>query len=233
MSLKNIALLCLLLVTIPGKRQNPAPPDASGELENVLTQMDHASMTFKSAEAEFEWSNYQKVVDETDKQKGRIYFRRTSKDIEAMFDITSPNAKQVLYKEGRILLYNPKIDEITEYAPEKSKSEVEAFLSLGFGAPGHDLLKSYDVKMVGWDQVDDVKTAKLQLTALLPKVRNMFSQFVLWIDPQRDVPLKQQVFEPSGDYWLSHYTGFKLGHKISDESFKIRTTGKTKVVRPQ
>lgn len=235
--LKNIALLCLLLVAVPGRKQNPAPtspgPAASGELEAVLAQMDRASATFKTAEADFEWDNYQKVVDETDKQKGRVYFRRTGSDVEAMFDITSPDAKQVLYKEGRLSLYSPKIDQITEYAPDKSKSDVEAFLSLGFGARGHDLSKSYEVRMIGWETVDEVKTAKLQLTALSPKVRNMFSQFVLWIDPQRDIPIKQQVMEPSGDNWLSHYTGFKLGHRIPDDSFRIKTTGHTKVVKPQ
>lgn len=235
--MKNIALLCLLLAAIPGRKQNPAPaspgPAASGELEAVLAQMDRASTTFKSAEADFEWDNYQKVVDETEKQKGHVYFRRTSSEVEAMFDITAPDAKQVLYKAGQLSLYNPKIDQITEYAPDKSKSDVEAFLSLGFGARGHDLLKSYDVKMIGWEPVDEVKTAKLQLTALSPKVRNMFSQFTLWIDPQRDVPIRQQVMEPSGDYWLSHYTGFKLGHKISEDNFRIKTTGKTKVVKPQ
>lgn len=235
--MKNIALLCLLLAAIPGRKQSPAPASqgqaARGELEAVLAQMDRASATFKTAEADFEWNNYQKVVDETEKQKGRVYFRRTTSDVEAFFDITSPDAKQVLYKESRLSLYNPKIDQITEYAPDKSKSDVEAFLSLGFGARGHDLLKSYEVRMIGWEAVDEVKTAKLQLTALSPKVRNMFSQFVLWIDPQRDIPIKQQVIEPSGDYWLSHYTSFKLGHKINEDNFRIKTTGHTKVVKPQ
>lgn len=230
-------LLCVLLLVTLGRKQNPASathgPAAGGELEAVLAQMDRASATFRSAEADFEWDNYQKVVDETEKQKGRVYFRRNSSNVEAMFDIMSPDAKQVLYKEGRLSLYSPKIDQITEYAPDKSKSDVEAFLSLGFGARGHDLLKSYQVKMIDWESVDEVKTAKLELTALSPKVRNMFSQFVLWIDTQRDIPIKQQVMEPSGDYWLSHYTGFKLGHRISDDRFRIKTTGHTKVVRPQ
>jgi outer membrane lipoprotein-sorting protein len=235
--MKNMALLCLLLLAMPGKKQNPATagpaPSPGGELEAVLTQMDKASAGFKSAQADFAWDNYQKVVDETDKQTGRVYFHRDGNNVETMFDITSPDAKQVLFKDGKLMLYNPKIDQITEYAPEKSKTDVQAFLNLGFGARGHDLLKTYEVKMGGWETVDAVKTAKLELTALSPKVRSMFSQFVLWIDPQRDVPIKQQVFEPSGDYWLSQYSGFKLGIRIPDDVFNIKKTAKTKVVRPQ
>lgn len=233
----KFALLCLLLLPLFSTSQNlvPRPSHATSdpELETVLAQMDKASAGFRSAQADFDWDNYQKAVDETDRQKGRVYFRRNGSDVEAMFDITSPAAKQVLFKQGKIRLYNPKIDQITEYEPGKNKSDVEAFLSLGFGARGHDLLKSYDVKMDGWETVDGVRTAKLELIAKSEKVRNMFSKFILWIDPKQDVPLKQQVLEPAGDYWLSHYTDIKLNSKISEEIFRIKTTPRTKVVKPQ
>lgn len=235
--MKNLALLCLLMIAMPARKQHPAasPSTApvSEELEAVLKQMDKASTTFKTAQADFEWDNYQKVVDETEKQTGRVSFRRDGNNVATMFDITVPDAKQVLFKDGKLMLYSPRIDQITEYAPEKSKTDVQAFLNLGFGARGHDLLKTYQVEMAGWETVDSVKTARLQLTALSPRVRSMFSQFVLWIDPQRDVPIKQQVIEPSGDYWLSHYSGFKLGARIPDEVFNIKKTPKTKVVTPQ
>src|SRR5262249_19213134 len=153
----------------------------------------------------FEWDNYQRAVDETERQTGRVYFRRNGSNVEAMFDITSQPTKQVLFKDGKLSLYNPKIDQITERDAGKNKSDVEAFLGLGFGARGHDLLKNYEVKMTGWETVDGVRTARLELVSTSPKVRNMFSQFILWIDLQRDIPLRQKVMEPSQDYWLSHY----------------------------
>jgi outer membrane lipoprotein-sorting protein len=233
----RFALLCLVLVAMLGKGQNPAPASspssAEPELETVLSQMDTTSMTFKSAQADFDWDNYQKVVDETEKQKGRVYFRRQGRDVEAMFEITSPAPKQVLFKSGKLLLYNPKIDQITEYEAGKNKSDVEGFLSLGFGARGHDLLKSYDVKMTGWETTDGVKTAKLELVAKSQRVRNMFSKFVLWIDIKQDVPIRQQVLEPSGDYWLAHYRDIKRNSRIPDSVFRIKSTPNTKTVRPQ
>lgn len=218
-----------------GRIELPFGRAPNTELECVLTEMDHAAANFSRVQGNFEWDNYQKVVDETDKQKGKVYFSRNSKntdDVQAMFDITSPQRKQVLFKSPKIQLYDLKLDQITEYQPGKDKADVDAFLSLGFGARGHDLLKSYHVEMLGWETVDRVRTAKLRLTPLSPKVRSMFSEFVLWIDPARDVPLKQQVLEPSGDYWISHYTGFILGGKISDDHFRIETTPKTTVVKP-
>jgi outer membrane lipoprotein-sorting protein len=55
----------------------------------------------------------------------------------------------------------------------------------------------------------------------------------LWIDPDRDVLLKQQFFELSGDYRVAHYTNMKLNQKIQDEVFHLKTNGKTKTIQPQ
>lgn len=227
--MKIIALLSLLLAPMFGARQNP-PASDSAELEAVLSEMDRAAATFKSAQADFQWDNYQKVVDETDKQTGQVYFRRNGTDVEAMFNIATPYPKQVLFKGRQLSLYDKKVNRVTEHKTE-NKSDVEAFLGLGFGAHGHDLPKSYDVKMDGWETVDGTKVAKLELVSKSEKVRNMFSKFILWIDSRQDVPLKQQVLEPNGDYWISHYTGFKINSRISEEVFRLKTDSKTTVVQ--
>lgn len=227
--MKIIALLSLLLAPMFGARQNP-PASDSAELEAVLSEMDRAAATFKSAQADFQWDNYQKVVDETDKQTGQVYFRRNGTDVEAMFNIATPYAKQVLFKGRQLSLYDKKVNRVTEHKTE-NKSDVEAFLGLGFGAHGHDLPKSYDVKMDGWETVDGTKVAKLELVSKSEKVRNMFSKFILWIDTRQDVPIKQQALEPNGDYWISHYTGFKINSKISEEVFHLKTDSKTTVVQ--
>jgi hypothetical protein len=51
------------------------------------------------------------------------------------------------------------------------------------------------------------------------------------VDTARDISLKQQAFEPSGDVRTAYYTQIKLNDKVSDEVFKLKTTSKTKVVR--
>ena len=234
---KNIAFLCILLVPLLTTSQDNDPASRnskiSPELESVLLQMDKASATFKSAKAHFEWDNYQKVVEETEHQKGEVYFQRGGKVVEVMFDVTSPYPKQVLFKDGKLILYDKKIDQITEHAAGKNRANVEAFLSLGFGARGHDLLKNYQVSLAGWETVDGIKTAKLELVSKEPKVRSMFSQFILWLDLQRDVPIQQKVLEPAGDYWFSHYTDIKLNSRIPEDVFRLKTTPRTKVVTTQ
>ena len=52
------------------------------DLKPVLAAMNQASAGFKSAKADCEWTNYTKLVDEKDVQKGRIYFRRAGSDVD-------------------------------------------------------------------------------------------------------------------------------------------------------
>ena len=74
----------------------------SAELERVLGQMDAAAKNFKSTEASFVWDQYQKVIDETDTQKGRIYFRREGGEIEMAADLVEPDRKYVIYSGGKV-----------------------------------------------------------------------------------------------------------------------------------
>jgi outer membrane lipoprotein-sorting protein len=121
---------------------------------------------------------------------------------------------------------------VTEYSAGKNKAAFESFLVLGFGGRGHDLANSYDVTYGGAEQVDGVNAAKLVLTPKSPRVRNMFQTITLWIDPARGVTVQQRFDEPSGDYRTTKYSNIQINHKISGDVFKLKTTGKTKVVKP-
>ncbi|HET9742649.1 MAG TPA: outer membrane lipoprotein carrier protein LolA [Terriglobales bacterium] len=221
----------LLLSAIGVFAQSPSSAQTASNLEGVLNQMDAAAATFKNAEADFTWDLYHKVVDETDTQKGTIYFRRSSGGTQMAADITSPDQQTILFTGGKIQIYQPKIGTVNEYDASKNKSEVESFLVLGFGGRGHDLGREFQVTFAGNEDVDGVKTAKLELVPKSPKVLNMFSKIVIWVDAPRGISLKQQAFEPSGDYRLSHYTNVKVNTKISDDVFKLHTSGHVKTIK--
>lgn len=202
-------------------------------LESVLNSMDQAAANFHSAQCDFVWDQYQKVVDDHDFQKGTMYFRRqTEDDVEMAADINSPDKKYVLFSKGVVSYYQPSIDQVTEYNAGKNKADFESFLALGFGGRGHDLSKSYDVSYGGSEQVEGVNAAKLVLTPKSQRVRSLFQTITLWIDPARGVSVQQRFDEPSGDYRLTKYSNIQINHKISGDVFKLKTTGHTKVVKP-
>ncbi len=202
------------------------------DLETVLNSMDKAASGFHTAQADFVADQYQKVVDDHDFQKGTIYFRKQGDSVEMAADFTSPDKKYVLFSNGLVSYYQPAIDQVTEYSAGKNKADFESFLVLGFGGRGHDLQKSYDVHFGGMEQVQGVNSAKLELTPKSPKVKNMFNLITLWIDPALGVSVQQRFDEPSGDYRLTKYSNVQINKRISNDVFKLKTSGKTKVVKP-
>jgi outer membrane lipoprotein-sorting protein len=216
------AALCIVAATI-AQAQN---------LESVLSSMDKAAASFRSAQCDFVWDQYQRVVDDHDYQKGTMYFRRQGNDVQMAADITSPAKKYVLFTGDLVSLYEPSIDQVTQYNPGKNKADFESFLVLGFGGRGHDLEKSFDVSYAGMEQVQGVNAAKLELTPKSQRVKNMFQTITLWIDPARGVSVQQKFQEPSGDYRLAKYSNIQLNQKIPGDVFKLKTTGHTKVIKP-
>lgn len=221
-----------------------AKPADSPELQTVLRKMDAVAGNFHTAQAEFEWDYYQKVIDEiVDVETGTIYYRRSGKDVEMMADVRKsgasaetlkPEPKYVLFSEGKIRMYTPRTDQVTVWAPGKNNGDVESYVVLGFGGSGQDLQKSFDVTYGGAEKIEGVNAAKLVLVPKSEKVRNYYNRMILWIDPDKGVSVQQQFFTPQGDYRLCKYppSSIKLNEKIGDDAFKLKTTGKTQIISP-
>ena len=207
---------------------------AAPSLDSMLKKMDDAAASFQAAEANFVWDQYQKVVDETDTQKGTVYYRRTGNEMEMMVNIKEPDPKSLLYKDGKLQIYQPKIEQVTEYSTGGNRSDIEAYLVLGFGGSGQDLKKSYDVSYQGEETLDNIATAKLQLIPKSEKVRtNYFSRALLWIDLSRGISVQQEFFQTQGDYRLARYFTVQPKAKMGDDVFRLKTTKKTQFVSPR
>jgi outer membrane lipoprotein-sorting protein len=238
---------CCILVGILSAPQSSAPqakPADSADLAAVLKKMDAAAASFRNAQADFEWDSYEKVIGEVDEiQTGTIYFRRSGNDIEMMADVKmagsdlthlKPEPKNVLYRNGKISMYQPKPNQLTVYDLGKNRVDLESYVVLGFGGSGQDLTKAFDVTYVGPETVSGVATAKLQLVPKSEKVRNTYNLISLWIDLNRGVSVQQQFFALQGDYRLTKYNDIQVNQKkISDEVFKLKTNGKTQTVSPK
>jgi outer membrane lipoprotein-sorting protein len=228
-----------MLFSVAAGAQAPASPpqtspDAKANLQRVIALIDHTAASFRAAQANFVWRQYNRVVDETDIQKGTVYFRRSGNQVEMAADINDPPPpEQVRFTGSKLQLYRPKINEVTEYNTGKDRAAVESFLVLGFGGSGQDMLKSYDVTYLGAEKVDNIDTAKLDLVPKSEKARTIFTHIWLWIDLARGVSIQQQLFQPDGDNRLATYSEIQLKDKIPDSAFKLKTTEATKFLSPK
>ncbi len=222
-----LATLFVFLFTVARAQPNDSA------LDHVLTQMDAAATTFHTAQANLTAEQYTKLVDEKDTQRGKVYYERVGKEVNMAADITEPDRQYAIYANGKAQVYNPKIDQVNEYQPGKSRTQIEAFLLLGFGGGGHALLSTYDVKYLGSENADGIKAEKLELAPKSQQLRNNISKILLWIDPAKSVAVQMQLFFPGGDYRLTKYSDIQINQKLPENAFKLKTTGKTKFVSPQ
>ncbi len=224
--IKASVFVCFCIATV-------WPQSDAAAFERLLGQMDLSAKNFRTAQTNVVWDQYDKVVNETETQKGRVYFRGEGGDMQMAADFTEPDKKYVIYSGGKVQVYQPKIDQVNEYDAGKNRGDIESFLVLGFGGAGHDLQKSYDVKFLGPEILNRVSTEKLELTPKSAHLRNNIARIILWIDPARGVSIQQQFFEPGGDYRLVKYSDIQINQKLPDNTFKLKTTAKTKFISPQ
>lgn len=234
---RPLYLLALSLCCFAGGRSGAAcnmllsSPPPSEDLDKVLAKMDETAKSFHYAQANFTWTQYNSVVnDTTDKQEGRIYFRRSGSEIQMSAQISKPDTKQVIFAHGKVQVFQAKTAVVDVYDAGAHREEAESFLVLGFGGSGQDMLKSYEVKYLGADPIDGHQTAKLDLTPKSEKIRQNIPHILLWIDLENGFSRQQQLFQTSGDYRMAKYSDIQPNRKVPDNVFKLKTPGTTKVV---
>lgn len=222
--------LCTLLCVGVASAQAPS----SAALDKVLLQMDAAAAKFHSAQANFQWDQFERVVSSTDTQTGVIYFLRSGASTRMAADIQKydgqPAKKIIVFMDGVLKFYQPQIDQMTVIHAGNKKDQFESYLALGFGGSGSDLKKSWNIAYQGMENIDGVQTAKLDLVSKVASDRNNVSHITIWVDPTRAISLKQIMYEPSGDSRTAYYRNIEYNKKISNSVFKIKTDSKTQVV---
>lgn len=208
---------------------------SNADLDKVLAQMDAAAAKFHSAQAKFQWDQFERVVSSTDTQAGVIYFLRSGATTQVAADILTydgqPAKKTIVFRDGMLKFYQPQINQMTVIRAGDKQDQFESYLALGFGGSGSDLKKSWNITYQGMETIDGVQTAKLDLVSKVASERNTISHLTIWVDPTRAISLKQIMFEPSGDSRTAYYRDIAYNKKISSSVFKIKTNSQTQVVQ--
>jgi outer membrane lipoprotein-sorting protein len=230
---RQILVLALGVFVCGGLARAQSLSDAA--LNKVLAEMDAASAKFHSAQANFQWDQFERVVSSTDTQAGVIYFLRSGANTQMAVDVETadgqPSKKYIVFSDGVLKFFQPEIDQLTVIHAGNKQDQYESYLTLGFGGSGTDLRKSWNINYQGVETIDGVQTAKLDLVSKSASVQNNFSHVTIWVDPTRAISLKQILFEPSGDTRTAYYRDIQYNKKLSSSVFKIKTDSKTQVVQ--
>lgn len=215
-------------------------------LKAVLNQMNAASAKFQSAQADLRQEIFTKVVHDTETRTGQIYFIRkagsTQMGMKLLPADAAPGAAAaqiVEFKDSKLRVFNPPnhVDEFV--ASGKNQAMAESLLTLGLGGSGSDLEKSWTIDDQGTEPIDDggksVPAEKLDLVSKDASIRSNYSHITIWMDPERDVTLKQTLFEASGntatgDTRTVYFTNIRLNQPVDVGPFAIKCKGNCTVV---
>jgi outer membrane lipoprotein-sorting protein len=222
-------LAASLLAPAPLMAQEPAQNQA--QLKQILSEMDAASAHFRSASASFHADLYTAIVQQHEPQAGTIAFRREHGGTEMMVHITSeggqPANRQLVFKHGQLDYYEPNLKQETIYS---AGNNYESFLTIGFGGSGRELAAHWQITLEGTGMMNGVKVAKLDLVPKDAKVRDNFSHITIWIDPQKSLAYRQELFMPSGDTRTVNYADVHYNKPLPSSMFTIHAAPGTKKI---
>lgn len=214
---------------------NAGAQTQSPQLASVLAQMDASSRTFSSASANFAWDFYQRIVHDTTKQQGTMYIERNKAGAVSLgttvFDLDPSGkplpapSKIIDFSNGVARLYSPAEKQVDQFKAGANQANFESFLTLGFGGSGAELAKTWQITDNGPETLPEsghpVKVEKLTLVSKDSGVRDTVKQVTIWVDPTRDVSLKQLFLLPNGDSRTAYYTDVHLNSKINKKPYDI------------
>jgi outer membrane lipoprotein-sorting protein len=215
------------------QKAEPSKAEPEGQandeaLHKVFERMDATARKFQSVQANFVWKMYNSVInDVVECDTGKIYFQRTDDGIEMAANIAQPAPKQVIFSGGKIQIYTPRTEQVDVYDAKAHHAEFETFLVLGFGGSSEDMQKSFTVKYVGQEKIEDAETDRLELTPIAEKIKGQFPRIDLWVDPQ-GFSVQQKLFQSNGDYRLADYFNTQTNRKIPAKIFKLKPPAGTK-----
>jgi len=211
-------LLCLVWVA-------PAAQAPGDLLKSTFDKMDAASAKFKGMTAEVKRINHINSIGENDVETGTVAVKRTKpRDLRMRADVQEPDRRMICFADRRGEVYNPKTNTVQIYGVSRKDSAVaEQFLLLGFGSSAADVQDGYTVKLGGEEQLNGMKTARLELT---PKSRDKLgtvTKIELWISETTDtagLAVQQKFHQLGNDYNLVTYTNIKLNPNLADSAVK-------------
>jgi outer membrane lipoprotein-sorting protein len=226
------AAIALALLTVRATLAAP-PPSAEKEKDKVLRRLDEAAKNFHSTSAGFQFDSVETdPIYDDDIQKGTVYYERKGTAFQMAAHIAEHNGKPAVkvyaYVGGVFKLFEGgNTNQVTTYA---KASKFESYLMLGFGASGKDLADKWEIKYLGAETLDGVKTEKLELVAKDPAVRKNIPKVTIWVDAERGISLKQVFDEGPGQYRVSVYFNIKTNQPLPADAFSFKTDGKTQYV---
>jgi outer membrane lipoprotein-sorting protein len=221
-----VVIACCAAVAARGPQATP--------LKDLVNHLDQAAKTFRSMSAQISWTKHTDVLNDNSTQTGQAYQAKTAKGPAGRIDIAAPDTRGYAFEGRTIQIYYPNAKELHIYDTGAQGEQIEQFLMLGFGTSGTDLEKSYEVRLLGTENVNGGKGVHLTLIPKSGEARKLVKQVDLWVSDRDYYPVQEKILEPSGDYNLLVFSDVKINPPSFKESdMKLKVPDGVRKVYPQ
>jgi outer membrane lipoprotein-sorting protein len=202
----------------------PARTAFGDDLNDVLQKLNAAAKNFHTTTANFEFDTVvTDPVPDKDVRTGTAYYERNGKSFQMAAHISrhngGPSQQTYIFSGGALRISDTgKEDDAKTYT---QAGKYESYLMLGFGASGTDLEDKWNIKYLGAETIDGVRTDKLELVAKDPEIRRNISKVTIWLDTSRAVSLQQRFEEADGAYRMCHYDNIKVNQPLPRDAFRF------------
>ena len=223
-----VSIVCL---TLAGPATVAA---ADNSLQQVLSRMDKAAADFKAMTAQVTYVTHTDVLNDNSTETGTAIMKKVQPgEVQARIDFTAPDLKTITIEKRRVQEYLLKINTLQIFDLDKKGPQLDKFLMIGFGTSGTEIAAAYDVKILGPEQLSGQAVTRLQLVPKNGEAKQYVTKLELWIPEQGDpYPLREKIFEPSGDYLLVTYIDQKINPPLKADALELKPLAGVKVEHP-
>jgi outer membrane lipoprotein-sorting protein len=211
-----------------------ACPAHAASLAQVMARMDGAAVGFRGLTASVRQVSFTYVIKETSEESGKITLLRPKpKDLRMLVEYSKPESRAVAFSGKKFQMYYPKLQVVREYDLGKQSSLLNEFLLLGFGTPGSELARSYEIKVTGEETLNGVRTDRLELVPKSEEARRHVTGIEMWVSQADGLTLQQKVNQPSRDYTLITYSDIKRNPSLQESDVRLNLPKGVKKETPQ
>jgi outer membrane lipoprotein-sorting protein len=197
---------------------------AADPLSDVYARLDKLAPTFKGMTADLKDLVHTAIVNDDTVNSGSIKLKRSKpNDTRILLEFTSPEPKSISVEGAQIKIYLPKANIVQVYDASTRRGALDQALLMGFGATSSELKASYDITLVGSQNVAGQQADHIKLIPKSDDVRKYIQQAELWIAASGLTVQQRFTTSASGDYRLATYSNTKLTNSLSDKDLQLKT----------
>jgi outer membrane lipoprotein-sorting protein len=200
---------------------------ANDNLQEVLARMDKAASDFKSMTAQITHVTHTEVLnDDSAPETGSVTMKKVQPgEVQGKLEFTSPDRKIITIEKRRVQEYLPKINTLQIFDWDKHGPQLDKFVMIGFGTSGTEIAANYEVTVLA--------PQHLQLIPKSAEAKHYIVKLELWIPEQGDpYPLREKIFEPSGDYIVVSYSDQKINPPLKPDALELKLPAGVKTEYP-